>query len=163
MTHPKPHHCPILTLLSKTETKKCVTHPKPHHFPILTLLSKTETKKCVTHPKPHHFPILTLLSKTERTVFRHLIFIYLFLPARTPKAKWTRGNPCRLLTNSMSVNIKPEFDQFQSQLENDVTNRLTFINFPFIACFYCSSVIVKSKKMTNIECGRKIFKQYSFI
>ena len=56
----------------------------------------------------------------------------------------------------MSVNIKPEFDKSQSQLENDVTNTLTFIRFPFIARFYYSSVIVKSKKMMNIECGRKI-------
>ena len=62
------------------------------------------------------------------------------------------------MTNSMSVNIKPEFDKSQSQLENDVTNTLTFIRFPFIARFYYSSVIVKSKKMMNIECGRKIFK-----
>ena len=117
---------------------------------------KEKNKKSVTHTKPHHCPIFTLLLKTETTVFRHLIFIYPFLPARTPKAQWTRGNPYRLVTNSMSVNIKPEFDKSQSQLENDVTNTLTFIRFPFIARFYYSSVIVKSKKMMNIECGRKI-------
>lgn len=118
--------------------------------------NKKKKQKSVTHTKPHHCPIFTLLSKSETTVFRHLIFIYPFLPARTTKAQWTRGNPYRLVTNSMSVNIKPEFDKSQSQLENDVTNTLTFIRFPFIARFYYSSVIVKSKKMMNIECGRKI-------